>query len=140
MIVEIASGAAEALQQHARAEHPREACGLLLGTPGRITAAVPARNVAARPHRGFEIDPAVLLQAHRDARGNGPAVLGWYHSHPNGVARPSPIDAARAVEDGKLWLIVTADAVTAWTAVADGGPQAAGALHGRFVPVALRAG
>ncbi len=132
MIVTIASGVVEAMQRHALAEHPREACGLLYGSSGAIDAAEPARNVAASPNRSFEIEPTALLRAYREARGAGQAVLGWYHSHPNGVAEPSPTDAARAVEDGKLWLIVTADAVTAWTAVADG------ALHGRFAPVALR--
>lgn len=132
MIVTIASGVVEVMQRHALAEHPREACGLLYGSSGAIAAAEPARNVAASPGRSFEIEPATLLRGYREARGHGQAVLGWYHSHPNGVAEPSPTDAARAVEDGKLWLVVTADAVTAWTAVADG------ALHGRFIPVALR--
>lgn len=137
MIVTIASGVIEGMQRHALAEHPREACGLLLGTDRAITAAEPARNVAARPHRSFEIEPATLLRVHREARGDGQAVLGWYHSHPNGVAQPSSTDAARAVEDGKFWLIVTADAVTAWAAVADGNAPC-DALHGCFAPVALR--
>ena len=131
MDVEIASGLVAAMQEHARAEHPREACGLLLGAAGRVASTVPARNVAALPFRTFEIDPATLLRVHREARGAGAQVVGWYHSHPNGVAQPSPTDAARAVEDGKLWMIVTADGVTAWTA-------GAGGLHGRFAAVALR--
>jgi len=130
MNVEIASGLVAAMQDHARAEHPREACGLLLGTAGRVGSAVPARNVAERPHRTFEIDPATLLRVHREARGDGEQLLGWYHSHPNGVAHPSPTDAARAVEDGKLWVIVTCDGITAWTAAAAG-------LHGRFTAVAV---
>ena len=68
---------------------------------------------------------------HREARGGGGRCVGWYHSHPNGVAEPSPTDAARAVEDGKLWLIAAAGAVTAWRAWPDG------AVHGRFAAVAL---
>ncbi len=143
MIVTIASGVIEALQRHARAEHPREACGLLFGTAGEISASEPARNVAARPHYSFEIEPGTLLRAYREARGAGRAVLGWYHSHPNGVAQPSATDAARAVEDGKLWLIVTADAVTGWTAVSGNAAlddcTEAAKLHGRFMPIALRA-
>lgn len=138
MIVTIASGMVDALQRHACADHPREACGLLFGSAGAITAAEPARNVATRSHHGFEIEPAALLRAYRKARADGHAVLGWYHSHPNGVAQPSVTDAARAVEDGKLWLIVTTDAVTAWTAVGDG-TGAADVLHDRFAPVVLRA-
>ena len=142
MIVTIASGVIEAMQRHARAEHPREACGLLLGMPRVIAAAEPSRNVASHPHRTFEIEPATLLRAYREARGAGREVLGWYHSHPNGVAQPSATDAARAVEDGKLWLIVTADALSAWVAASDGAaPRDGGVaapLHDRFLPVALR--
>lgn len=118
---------------HAATDAPREACGILFGTLDSIEDAIPTANVAASPERGFEIDPAALLRAHRDARGRGQAVVGWYHSHPNGSSEPSATDAARAVEDGKLWLIVAADAVTAWRVVPDG------PVHGRFAPVPLQA-
>ena len=118
---------------HARAEHPREACGLLLGIGGRILRAEPTRNVAARPERSFEIEPAALLRWHRTARGMAMTVIGWYHSHPNGVDKPSATDAARAVEDGKLWLIATDAGVTAWRVVPNG------AVHGRFEAVTLAA-
>lgn len=116
----IASGAAEAIRDHAAGEHPREACGMLLGGPGRVERAEPAANVAAHPERGFEIDPAALLRWHREARGMGLAVVGHYHSHPNGVARPSATDAARAAEDGQLWVITTKDALTGWIRTGDG--------------------
>lgn len=116
---------------HAAEEHPREACGLLLGAPGAIARIERTRNVAADPRRAFEIDPAALLRVHRGARGAGLAVIGWYHSHPLGSAEPSRTDAARAVEDGMLWLVVAGGRVTAWRTVAHG------PLHGRFAPVAL---
>lgn len=117
---------------HAIADAPQEACGILFGRPGVIEHAEPAANVAAHPERGFEIDPASLLRAHRDARGQGREVVGWYHSHPNGSSRPSITDAARAVEDGRLWLIAAAGEVTAWCVVPDG------PVHGRFVAVPLQ--
>lgn len=116
---------------HAAGEHPREACGLLLGTPGAIARVERTRNVAADPLRTFEIDPAALLRVHREARGAGLAVIGWYHSHPGGSAEPSRTDAARAVEDGMLWLVVADGGAAAWRTV-PGGP-----VHGRFAPVAL---
>ena len=133
MNIAIASGALAAIIAHARAEAPNEACGILFGDAG-VEAAEPSANVAIHPARGFEIDPAALLRAHRVARGQGRRVLGWYHSHPNGVAEPSATDAARAVEDGRLWLIATDCGVAAWRAV-PGGP-----VHGRFAPVALVGG
>jgi len=110
---------------------PAEACGILFGTASRICRAVPALNVAAEPLRAFEIEPAALFAAHRLARGCGEQVVGWYHSHPNGVGTPSRADACGASEDGRLWLIAAAGTVTAWVA-RPGGP-----VHGRFEPVAL---
>lgn len=111
----------------------REICGLLFGAPGEITAAEPCRNVAGDPSRRFEIDPAALLAAYRQARAGGPAVIGCYHSHPTGDTTPSPRDAADAAGDGMVWLIAAAGRVTAWLAV-EHGP-----LHGRFAPLGLRA-
>ena len=57
--------------------------------------------------------------------------MGYWHSHPSGDAMPSVTDAAMAAPDGKLWLIVGGDTVTAWRAVEQG------VLHGRFEPVAI---
>lgn len=112
-------------------ESPTEICGILRGTGGRVTGAVPARNVATDPARHFEIDPAALFGALREARRGGAAILGWYHSHPSGSADPSPTDAAQAAADGMLWLIVGGNSARLWRAVADG------ARHGRFDPVAF---
>ena len=129
----ISSTALAAIHAHAAAEHPREACGLLFGHPGVIAAAAPAPNVAATPETRFEIDPAALLAAHRGQRAGGPNIVGCYHSHPGGDARPSATDADMAAPDGTLWLIVGDNDVTVWIARADG------ALHGRFDAVELLA-
>ncbi len=91
-----------------------EVCGLLLGRGDVVETLVPARNVAGNPARSFEIDPATLLKAHRDARGDGQRVIGHWHSHPNGRAEPSRRDAARAAENGQYWLIIAAGDISAW--------------------------
>lgn len=135
MIVKIASRVRETLLAEAAAAGARECCGLLLGTPGQIAAVVPARNVAADPARSFEIDPATLLRTHREARSQGQQVLGHYHSHPNGQAEPSLRDAARAVANGEIWLIIAAGEITGWH-VAESDPGGS-AVHGRFLPVGL---
>jgi proteasome lid subunit RPN8/RPN11 len=137
MIVAIASGVAETLVKAAATAAPYEACGLLIGRPGRIESTVPARNVAARPETAFEIDPATLLRTHREVRATGQHVVGHYHSHSNGIAAPSSRDAARAVEDGQLWLIIAGSQVCAFHSVGEG---TQGALHGRFLPAELVAG
>jgi len=125
MATVIASELLEEILGHAAAELETEICGLLLGRGDRITAVRPAANVAAEPARAFELDPAVLFAAHRAARTGGDAILGHYHSHPGGDARPSSCDAAAATA-GELWLVVAGGDARLWRAVADG------PLHGAF--------
>lgn len=93
---------------------PDEACGLLLGHGKAITTAQPTTNVAPDPARHFEIDPTALFAAHKAARSGGPQLLGYFHSHPNGLARPSATDAASAAHDGRIWAIVANGEVTLW--------------------------
>ncbi|WP_298194720.1 M67 family metallopeptidase [Novosphingobium sp.] len=97
-----------------------EACGLLLGTGSHIAAAIPTANVHPDPARHFEIDPAALIAAHKAAREGGPKLIGYFHSHPNGLARPSATDAASASGDGRIWAIAAAGAVTLWRDGASG--------------------
>jgi proteasome lid subunit RPN8/RPN11 len=109
----------------------REVCGLLFGEPNRIDHAEKINNISSNLEDEFEIEPASLIRAHRAARQGGPAVIGCFHSHPNGVPKPSPRDAASAAADGSLWLIIAGRDVSAWRAVG------AGAIHDRFDPVSL---
>src|SRR3546814_19812684 len=80
--------------------------GLLTSADGEIGQAVLAANVASDPRRTFEIDPAVLLAAHRRARSEGGLVLGHYHSHPGGRPKPSRRDAASALSEAAICIIV----------------------------------
>lgn len=114
MALIIASAALAAMLDAAAMAHPYEACGLLLGRGERVDTAVPTANVAPDPARHFEIDPAVLLTAHKAARGGGDQVLGYFHSHPNGLTRPSATDAASAAHDGRIWAIVANGGITVW--------------------------
>lgn len=112
--ISMTAGVRATLLAAAKAAHPQEACGLLLGAGWHIETAVPCANVAPDPARHFEIDPAPLIAAYRAARAGGPQVLGFFHSHPNGLARPSTTDARDAARDGRIWLIVANGSVTAW--------------------------
>ncbi|WP_062345788.1 Mov34/MPN/PAD-1 family protein [Novosphingobium sp. CCH12-A3] len=119
MPFEIASSAIATMTVAARDACPDEACGLLLGWDTRVETAVRTANVAADPARHFEIDPAALIAAHKAARAGGPDVLGYFHTHPNGLARPSSTDAASAAHDGKVWAIAApvrdgSWAITCW--------------------------
>ncbi len=120
MEVQVTREVIELLRQEVRRSHPDECCGVLLGLGDRITAALPARNVHPAPQSHFEIDPQVLIDAHRAARSGGPQVVGYYHSHPSGVPEPSATDRAEAAHDGAVWAIVVGDAIGWWRDAPDG--------------------
>jgi proteasome lid subunit RPN8/RPN11 len=80
----------------------------------RIDAARAADNVADDPLRRFEIDPAALLAAHREARAGGAELLGYYHSHPEGHPVPSAIDCEHASGDERVWAIIAAGEIAFW--------------------------
>jgi desampylase len=97
------------LVAEARAAYPCECCGLVEavreGEDVRVVALHPSANLAAEPHNGFEIDPALHLKLQRSLRGTGREVAGCYHSHPNGRAHPSARDRACGCAPGFTWLI-----------------------------------
>lgn len=98
------------IEQAARAAFPRECCGLIEGVRDGERAWAfalhPARNIAPRTDR-FEIDPEDHFSALKTARANDRALIGCYHSHPNGRAVPSASDQAGAGEKDFLWLIAS---------------------------------
>lgn len=93
---------------------PDECCGLLLGCDAYVEEARPAANVAGERRRHFEIDPQALVDAHRAARAGGLQVVGYYHSHPAGLAEPSATDRAMAAGDGRVWAIVGETGIAFW--------------------------
>lgn len=107
MELEVTREALAAMRSAASAAHPHEACGVLLGEGVRITEVRETRNVHPTPATHFEIDPQALIDAHRAARsGDGPQVLGYFHSHPTGEPIPSATDRAMAAHDGRIWAII----------------------------------
>lgn len=115
MSLTLSAHAIQAMLDATRVAHPWESCGLLLGSGRHIHTAIRATNVAADPALHFEIDPAALITAHRAARnGSGPEVVGYFHSHPNGLAQPSATDVQSAGHDGRIWAIVASGAITCW--------------------------
>jgi [CysO sulfur-carrier protein]-S-L-cysteine hydrolase len=83
-----------ALEEHARAEAPNEACGIVLFRDGVSERYVRGRNKAASPYRfELEIDPEVWFLEDDGYE------LAVFHSHPASPARPSKTD----VENVGLW-------------------------------------
>lgn len=104
---------------------------MLRGEGDRVAAVELAKNVAADSTRHFEIDPAALISAGKDARTGGFPVLGYFHSHPNGLAEPSATDVAQAAPDALIWLIIAGCSITAWR------PIVTDAQVSGFTPVTL---
>ncbi len=94
------------LVAHAREACPRECCGLLIGTSGRIIEGRRARNLAESPTR-FLLDAQAHVEARRDSRRRGLDVVGFYHSHPATPAVPSATDLAEAWPDEHCHVIVS---------------------------------
>ncbi|MCG8492910.1 MAG: M67 family metallopeptidase [Sneathiellales bacterium] len=102
------------LNEHAASCWPEEACALLIGleTASGIRAISRieiARNIASDPQRFFEVDPACRIRLEKELRQRDEYILGIFHSHPDGVARPSDTDAQRIYEKDMSWLIASAD-------------------------------
>ena len=109
-----------AIARHAVQDAPRECCGFLLGTAGRVTFALPAANTSTAPLTRYRVDPREHVALQRILRRLTPplAIVGVYHSHPRGPAAPSSSDVREAyVRD---WAHVIVDlsrrspVITAW--------------------------
>ena len=99
---------------HARAELPRECCGLIGGPEGdtdltgsrvelfRLTNAAPGLDF-------YEIDPDELFRVTRDLDREGRDIVAIYHSHPVGPARPSSTDIELAFWPQAWYLICSLD-------------------------------
>ena len=105
-VIEIRRSVVDAILDHARREAPNECCGLLLGTPGRIERATPARNVRSSPTR-YLVDPADHFAAIREARTAGCQIVGAYHSHPASAPNPSPTDLREATYPDYVYMIAS---------------------------------
>jgi proteasome lid subunit RPN8/RPN11 len=94
--------------EHARRDHPDEACGIVAGPAGtdRPERFVPMVN-AARSPTFYEFDSMDLLRLYRDldARDEEPVIV--YHSHTATEAYPSRTDISYASEPQAHYVVVS---------------------------------
>lgn len=98
----------DAIVEHARRDHPDEACGVVTGPIGsdRPVRHVPMLNAAMSP-TFYEFDSGDLLRLYRemDERDEEPVVI--YHSHTATEAYPSRTDISLAQEPGAHYVLVS---------------------------------
>ena len=90
----IGAAVRDALEEHARAEAPNEACGVVVLRNGKTERYEPGRNRSASPYRfELEVDPEIWFLEDDGYE------LAVFHSHVSSPPRPSRTD----VENIGLW-------------------------------------
>lgn len=93
-------GAASAVRRILEEAYPSEGCGVLLGeTRGDrrlVSRAEAAANRWSDREDRYRVDPELLARLLTEEDEGGPRVLGFFHSHPDSAAIPSPTDLDHA--------------------------------------------
>jgi len=102
----LAPGLTEEIIRHARTGLPHEACALLAGHGNLAERFIPMVNTLASETE-YEMDPAQLAATFRELRVSGEDLVAIVHSHPRGLAQPSPRDLERAWYPEAVYIIVS---------------------------------
>ena len=93
--------------EHARAEKPHEACGLIAGLRGRAVKLYHGTNVDENKRVRYSMDPKEILKVWRDIDDNDWELLAIYPSHPHPLAHPSSTDFSLAFYPDSHYVIVS---------------------------------
>ncbi len=75
-----------------------------------VTSAARCGNTRTdSPQNRYNIDPRELVRIQREGRERGEEIIGYYHSHPDHPARPSPTDLAEAHWPGYSYVITSVE-------------------------------
>ena len=118
--VRIPAAALAAIRREAARAYPNEGCGALIGRVPHVvceTLALPNLE-QGNPRVRFTVSPQDYLATEASADARGLSLLGFWHSHPDHPARPSPTDRAHAWP-GLLTLVIAVERgepgeLTAW--------------------------
>ena len=129
--------------EHARAELPNEACGLIVGDHPAANGGValrwlPTRNHAASPFR-YEIDSDDLLRATSETDDADEVFWAIVHSHVASPARPSPTDIGLAFYPDALYVLVSLHPDAADATTGEPGIRAWHIVDGQVSEVAIGA-
>ncbi len=98
--------AVENIYAQARAEAPREACGMLGGSGLEATKAYPTKN-SDTSNITYSIEPQEAFSVIKRMRADNVDFIACYHSHPETEAYPSPTAKAEAGNSELVYVIVS---------------------------------
>jgi proteasome lid subunit RPN8/RPN11 len=116
-VLKIAREHVDAMVAHARADHPDEACGVIVGPEGtdQPVRVVPMTN-AERSPTFFRFDAGEQFQLYKALDAADEEIVVVYHSHTATEAYPSRTDVSLATEPQAHYVLVS----TAESGPADG--------------------
>jgi proteasome lid subunit RPN8/RPN11 len=91
---------------HCKEEKPLEACGLLVGEAGHVTAGYATDNQHRSPVI-YKVDDLQLLEVDRESRAQRKEIIGIYHSHVLTDPVPSRTDIEQATWPEAFYIIVS---------------------------------
>ncbi|EPY8414696.1 C40 family peptidase, partial [Klebsiella aerogenes] len=91
----------KAIQAHAAADYPREACGLV-AQRGRVERYFPCRNLASESNDNFVLSPEDYAEVE-----DWGTIIGIVHSHPDATTQPSELDKAQCDATLLPWHIIS---------------------------------
>jgi proteasome lid subunit RPN8/RPN11 len=109
-MIKISKSDYEKILEHAKAERPDEACGLIAGVKegkDKIIKKVYLLTNIDHSNEHFSLDPKEQLASIKDMRANGLLPLGNWHSHPESPSRPSEEDKRLAYDSTASYLILS---------------------------------
>ena len=107
-VLKIARGHVDAMIAHARADHPDEACGVIIGAAAsdQPTRLVQMIN-ADRSPTFFRFDPGEQFRLYQEMDANDEEIVVVYHSHTATGAYPSRTDISLAAEPQAHYVLVS---------------------------------
>jgi proteasome lid subunit RPN8/RPN11 len=92
------------MEADVKAKEPEEACGIVAGEGNTSRLVIPVTNTLHNPYR-FRMEPKEQLDAFLLAEEKGLDILAIYHSHPQGIYKPSATDYDELTFPGIIYLI-----------------------------------
>ena len=92
------------MEDDVKAKAPEEACGIILGEGNHSQMVIPITNILHSPTQ-FRMEPKEQLEAFLLAEEKNLEILAIYHSHPQGIDKPSLTDLDELTYPEIIYLI-----------------------------------